>query len=250
MERAIRFRNEGLTLHGMLHAPDGGPSPCVVFCHGFTGHRIEAHCLFVKCARALCDAEIAALRFDFRGSGESEGHFEDMTIPGEISDALAALEFARQRPEVDPQRVGLLGLSLGGCVAACAATRDGGVNALCLWAAVSDPSGLKAMGDMELFRRNGRLDLDGNVIGRAFVETLDSVDPLTDVGRFVGSVVIVHGSKDDTVMPDHAQRYRQAARSAASVEVHIVEGAGHVFSSERWEKEVIERTVGFFQGVL
>jgi pimeloyl-ACP methyl ester carboxylesterase len=246
VERPIWFENEGQTIRGMLHAPRPGPAPCVVFCHGFTGNRIEAHCIFVKCARALCEAGMAALRFDFRGSGESDGRFEDMTVPGEIRDALAALEFARAQPEVDALRVGLLGLSLGGCVAACAAARDGQVSALCLWAATSDPAVFKAMGETELFRRNGRLDLEGNVIGRAFVDTCDSVDPLAEVERFRGQALIIHGSQDETVMPDHAERYRRALTNARQVEVHIVEGAGHVFSSEKWESEVIQRTVGFF----
>jgi len=250
MERCVSFENEGLTLYGMLHSYQDAQRPCVVFCHGFTGTRIEAHRIFVKCARALCEAGIGALRFDFRGSGESEGRFEDMTVPGEISDALAALRFARAQPEVAPERVGLLGLSLGGCVAACAAARDGGVKALCLWAAVSEPGVFRAMGETELFKRNGRLDLDGNVVGRGFVETCAKVNPLAEVARFTGPALIVHGGKDETVMPVHAERYRQALTNAANVKLHIIEGADHVFSSEKWENEAIGATVEFFVRAL
>lgn len=250
MERCVSFKNEGLTLYGMFHFCQEGPHPCVVFCHGFTGTRIEAHRIFVKCARAICEAGIAALRFDFRGSGESDGRFEDMTIPGEISDALAALRFAQAQPEVAPDRIGLLGLSLGGCVAACAAARHSDLKALCLWAPVSDPGIFRAMGETELFKRNGRLDLDGNVVGRRFVETCVKVEPLAEVNRFTGPVLIVHGGKDETVMPVHAQRYREALTNAASVKLHIIEGADHVFSSEKWENEAIEETVEFFVRAL
>ena len=73
-EELIHFTNEDLRLYGMLHRPEGaGPHPAVMILHGFTGQRIEPHRLFVKLARQLVAAGIAALRFDFRGSGESEG---------------------------------------------------------------------------------------------------------------------------------------------------------------------------------
>jgi len=70
MERLIAFRNQGQRLYGMLHRPEGvAIAPAVVLCHGFTGQRIESHRLFVKMARDLAAHGIAALRFDFRGSG-------------------------------------------------------------------------------------------------------------------------------------------------------------------------------------
>ena len=71
----------------MIHRPErararrGGPG--VVLFHGFTGDRMESHWLFVKCSRALARAGIASLRFDFYGSGESEGEFSEVTLQGE-----------------------------------------------------------------------------------------------------------------------------------------------------------------------
>ncbi len=118
MQTPVVFENEGQKLFGMIHMPEGkGPWPGVVFCHGFTGHKIETHCIFVKLAREMCRRGIAVLRFDFRGSGESEGLFEEMTVQGEISDAGKALEFLAGYKGIDPSRIGLLGFSLGGLVA-------------------------------------------------------------------------------------------------------------------------------------
>ena len=77
MQQACYFSNEGQQIAGTVHIPDGpGPFPGVLLCHGFTGQRIEAHFIFVKMSRALEQAGIASLRFDFRGSGESEGRFQ------------------------------------------------------------------------------------------------------------------------------------------------------------------------------
>ena len=113
-----------------------------MMCHGFTGNRIEAHFIFVKAARALAQAGIAAFRFDFRGSGESGGRFEDMTVPGEIADARTAVQVLARQPRMDRARIGILGLSLGGMVAANTAAREPAVRSLALWCATANPTSM------------------------------------------------------------------------------------------------------------
>src|SRR5579864_8279648 len=119
---AVEFPSRtGKMLRGVLHRPSdaaGRSLPAVVMFHGFTGNRMEAHWIFVKCARNLAQAGIASLRFDFCGSGESDGEFSEVTLRGEIADGRMAVEFLRRQRGIDAQRVGLLGLSLGGTVAA------------------------------------------------------------------------------------------------------------------------------------
>src|SRR5437867_8314985 len=116
METFVQFPNRSKKwLRGVIHRPErararrGGPG--VVFFHGFTGDRMESHWMFVKCSRALARAGIASLRFDFYGSGESDGEFPEITLRGEISDALAAVEFFRRQEGIDSRRIGLVGLS-------------------------------------------------------------------------------------------------------------------------------------------
>jgi hypothetical protein len=69
--------------------------------------------------RALVEAGVAALRFNFRGVGRSQGRFGDGA--GEREDALAALAYLGQREGVDPAKVGLAGYSFGAAVALMAA---------------------------------------------------------------------------------------------------------------------------------
>jgi hypothetical protein len=98
----------------VLHLPDGrGRAPAVLMCHGFTGHKAEAHRLFVHTARRLMQEGLVVLRFDFLGSGDSEGLFEEMTIRGEVEDALNALAFLRGHGRVDAARVANAGLLAG-----------------------------------------------------------------------------------------------------------------------------------------
>ncbi|MCD6362298.1 MAG: alpha/beta fold hydrolase [Armatimonadetes bacterium] len=238
-----QFQVEGQTITAGLHVPDTTPAPGVVMCHGFTGTRIEAHFLFVKAARELCAAGMNVLRFDFRGSGESDGAFEEMTVEGEIADALAAVEVLRNEPTVDPDRVAVLGLSLGGLVAACTAARSPNVSALVLWAAVADLMEVFSQrGDWDqvqaALKRDGFVEHGAHRIGAGFWEDCRRIDPLAELADYRGPALVVHGSEDQSVVVDHAQRYLDALPTDDKT-VHIIEGADHTFSSVAWEREAI-----------
>ena len=73
----------------------------------------------VAVCRAVVEAGIAALRFNFRGVGRSQGGFGDGI--GERDDVLAALAYLRGLEGVDPAKVGLVGYSFGAAVALLAA---------------------------------------------------------------------------------------------------------------------------------
>ena len=242
--RELRIGDERIA--ATIHIPEATPAPGLVMCHGFTGHRIEAHFLFVKAARAFCEAGLNVLRFDFRGSGESDGRFRDMTIGGEIDDALVALEALRAEPTADPDRIGLLGLSLGGLVAACAAGRDGNVRALVLWSAVAEMAELvEARWRMPI--RADRIDPRGcydhgaHEIGAGFLLDCARINPLQEVTGHSGPVLVVHGSDDLAVPPQHARRYMSAVPSD-DARLHVIPGADHTFSTVELERRVIDLT--------
>lgn len=242
------LENEGMRIAAMVHVPGGeGPHPAVLLLHGFTGDRVESHFLFVKAARSLADAGFVALRFDFRGSGESEGHFRDVTVESEVSDALAALDWLAARENVDAGRIALLGLSMGGCIASIVAGQDRRVKALALWAAVADPQGLF----VELSRNtplppplgpqpDGTVDVGGHLVGPEFFRTLPEAKPLDALKGYTGPALIVHGTHDPTVPPDHARMYAGVLGDRARLV--WIEGADHTFSAHAWEQQAISTT--------
>jgi dipeptidyl aminopeptidase/acylaminoacyl peptidase len=248
MEKQIAFTVEGQKLYGMLHIPEGVPRfPAIAMLHGFSGQRIEPHRLFVKTARRLSQEGIAVLRFDFRGSGESEGDFYDMTLSGEIKDALAALDFLRAQPEVDIQRLGVIGLSMGGYVATCVTTLNPKIKALVLWAASA--KGLKMFPHyVHLSAKNrkdwlqkGERDFGGMVLGSGFLKDGKNLpNPLPGLSRFSGKALVIHGEADASVPVTEAQVYRDLLKKKAVV--HILKGADHTFNRNEWEKTVIDIT--------
>jgi alpha/beta superfamily hydrolase len=69
----------------------------------------------VAVALVLARNGIAALRFNFRGAGDSDGTFGGGV--GEREDVIAALAFLAEQPGVDPNRLGLVGYSFGALIA-------------------------------------------------------------------------------------------------------------------------------------
>ncbi len=247
-EEFITFENQGQKLYGMLHLPEGaGPHPAFILLHGYTATRIGPHRIFVKCAREAAARGFAALRFDFRGSGESEGGFEQMTISAEVSDAARALDLLELRPEVDPARLGVLGLSMGGAVASLLLGQDSRPRSAVLWAPLADPYAIFLAG------AGGRLpetdyDNHGDLVGRAFSAELPSLDLLGAIRRYQGPLLVIHGDMDQTVPYQLGVRLYDAAPGRKSLE--IIPGAGHTFDSVPWERRVLDLTLDWWEATL
>ncbi len=119
----VTFASGDLTLEGVVHLPSSLPSPAVVVCHPHPLYGGDMHnSVVVAICAAVAERGIAALRFNFRGVGGSEGSFGDGV--GERADATAALTYVRQLPDVNSDRVGLVGYSFGAAVALFAADED------------------------------------------------------------------------------------------------------------------------------
>jgi len=116
MEKPVRFYSETVPMAGVLFLPDnlakGEKRPGIVLCHGFTAVK---EVLLPEIARRLAKLGYVALTFDYRFLGESGGEPRRQIIPMlQIEDIRNAVTFLQHQPEVHPERLGLLGVSLGG----------------------------------------------------------------------------------------------------------------------------------------
>lgn len=109
----VEFEADGLTIVGDLRMPSQpGPAPGLVFTGPFTGVRDQVTGLY---ADRLAAAGYVTLAFDHRGFGESGGQPRRHEDPqGKLSDLRAAVSFLRARPETHPERIGAVGICLGG----------------------------------------------------------------------------------------------------------------------------------------
>jgi dipeptidyl aminopeptidase/acylaminoacyl peptidase len=126
MEERVSFVSEGFTLAGVLHVPEsrdpGERRPAFLVLHGFGSNKDSG--VSVTMARTLAGFGYVALRLDFRGCGESDGPRGRVICLEQVEDTRNALTYLAGRPEVEPDRIGLIGNSFGAAVAVYAAGVD------------------------------------------------------------------------------------------------------------------------------
>ena len=249
MQHAIELIHNGMILRGMEHIPEAGEAkvPAVILFHGFTGTKLEPHRMFLKISRQLESLGIASFRFDFLGSGESDGDFEDMTVSKEVAEANTILDFVRRHPQVNPNRVSLLGLSMGGLVASVlAGDRAEEVEKLVLLAPAGNMYELiKGLADACLaLPRLKAFDHGGNLVGREFAEDVRELDVFGRASKFEGQVLIIHGTKDLTVPHQVAHRYQEVSYQGRA-QLYFIEDADHTFNKHEWETDLIKQIQEF-----
>jgi len=143
-QEEVTFTSGGLKLAGTLTLPEGdGPFPAVILISGSGAQTRDEDIFGFKVFRRLADHltrnGIAVLRYDDRGVGGSEGNLLECTTACLAEDARAAVAFLQGRPEIDRGRIGLLGHSEGGLVAAMVAASSADVSFVVLLAGPSLP---------------------------------------------------------------------------------------------------------------
>jgi pimeloyl-ACP methyl ester carboxylesterase len=115
----------GVLLAGALYLPTGdGPFPAVIFTHGSeAGGRSSPG--YIRWAERMRDQGIAALIFDKRGVGDSQGSYveaPDLSVPA--ADVLAWHELLKRRDDLKADHIGVLGWSQGGWTGPLAASQS------------------------------------------------------------------------------------------------------------------------------
>ncbi len=130
-EIEVKFPSGKAELAGTLTLPPGNKLPAVIFLTGSGPQDRNENSpgryglklyFFARIAHHLADEGFASLRFDDRGVGKSTG--SATRIEDYMQDVRSALDFLKKRPEIDPERIFLLGHSLGAMIALKAATSE------------------------------------------------------------------------------------------------------------------------------
>ncbi len=117
VQENVRFLNGPVTLAGTLSRPrNPGPHPAVLVLHG-SGPDGRQNAYYDFLVRAFVRRGIAVLVYDKRGVGESGGDWGRSPFSTLADDAVVALRFLRNHPEIDSSRVGLWGGSEGAVLA-------------------------------------------------------------------------------------------------------------------------------------
>jgi exosortase A-associated hydrolase 2 len=114
------------------HPQESNPEKAYIFVHPFAEEKLWSHRVYVTTARAFCAKGIFVARFDFRGHGDSDGDFLDSSLENHLSDINRVIEHVKSAcPTV--RSIGVLGLRLGGAIAAITAQNRTDVDEMILW---------------------------------------------------------------------------------------------------------------------
>jgi len=152
-ERTVKFQSGDAELFGKLVLPDGpGPHPAVVLVHG---SEKDAATVYSHEGWLLAPNGVAVLIFDKRGTGSSEGKF-GMDFGQLSDDVVAAVEWLRGQPEIDPDRLGLAGYSQGGWISPLAASKTDAVKFVLVgYGMVDSPAEEDRKETLHLLRKKG-----------------------------------------------------------------------------------------------
>jgi len=125
--RPVVFQSSGrdpVQIEGILHLPEPkGACPAALVCHPHPlGGGSMHNAVVAAIAHALEAQGVMALRFNFRGVGQSGGEHDNGR--GEASDIAGALDWLVAQPDVDPERIFLAGYSFGAWVGLAHAQND------------------------------------------------------------------------------------------------------------------------------
>jgi alpha-beta hydrolase superfamily lysophospholipase len=228
--------SRGKRLSAMVHTPatPAAGGPVVIFCHGFTGDKVGANQLMLNLAKTVSASGLRAVRFDFAGSGDSEGVFAaDTTVAGWRQDLASVLAWVRGEYPGAP--LFLVGHSLGGLVVLCEtepaiAGRVAVAPVVYPQANFADTILGRELWDKALSgERVANFYGKGFALDSGFVADLVASDyqPLAAAAAYDAPLLIVHGTADVAVPLAGSRELHAGYRGPK--ELALLEGADHVF---------------------
>lgn len=204
---------DGAKLHGWFFPSSEQARGTVIHCHG-NGGNITGHFEHVKWLPG-CGWNVFC--FDYRGYGMSSGR---VTRAGTIEDGKAAVAYVQARGDVDPERIVLLGQSLGGAVG------------IVVTAQCPSVRGIAVEGAFSRYRAEAVFAARQNILTRGFAGLLskmlisDGFEPIDSVGRIAPRpALFVCGTADRVV--DYRQTVALYEAAGEPKSLHIIDGGGH-----------------------
>jgi len=229
----IFWISDGLKIQGEVYFPADRTRryPVLVICHGLPAKvKGPDDRGYPFLAEHFSREGFFVLIFNFRGAGQSEGNFD---ILGWARDLDRGLDYLTLRPEVDPERIFLMGFSGGAAVSIYVTAHRkeiAGLIACASPAEFQDLSTGRGLEDFLVHAREVGIIKDSNFPAsiEEWKDGFRAVRPSDWIGRIPPRpLLIIHGTEDDVVDVNHARNLYAGAGAGAGEELFLIEGAGH-----------------------
>jgi len=225
------WKSEGLKIFGERYFPaqTSPPFPSLVICHGIPGRTKGVDDPgYPALAERFCREGLLVVIFNFRGTGASEGNFD---ILGWTRDLENGLDDLRRRPEVNREKVYLMGFSGGGAVSIYVAAHRKEIGGVISCASPADFQDLlNDRGLADFLAQAREVGIIRDPLFPASVsewkQTFEKVKPVQWIDRIPPRpLLLIQGSADEVVDPFHVHRLYEKVKGHA--ELCWIEGAGH-----------------------
>lgn len=235
--------------------------PLVTLSHGFRGSMDSAGGNYL--AESLAKAGIATIRMDFARCTDAAGknQVNQYTVDTMVSDQLSAIEYMIGRYNVDPQRIGLYGRSLGGRVAMTMANENKGgydFKALALVAPAGNGNALQYyMGGQDKWSamkaeavEKGSVVHQKVILTPEFFTSIEDYVPSENGSKFQHPVLVIYNTEDYVVLP---QTSLECAESYSDVKITKItsskspHGCEMGFQSSRIKDRLLKEITAFFK---
>ncbi|WP_326551674.1 alpha/beta hydrolase family protein [Micromonospora sp. NBC_01813] len=213
----------------------------VLMLHGGPGGQKDGpDNLYVDLAERLAAVDIASVRFDFRGCGESTGRYRDMTMQRQVDEMRAVRTFVDQ--QYRPARWAMIGDSYGATIGLLGLDPAYRCMVL-LWPAIWLLDGAFAScllpQNVAAAQQHGSVELDGEQIGLGFLRELQQIGEVSSpLAGLTTPTLFVHGTADREVPV--RQSTRAGGLVAGEKKVVAVDDGDHCLSRPH-EREIVYR---------
>lgn len=258
----VYYFSQGLKIYGLLTVPDGAMPedgwPGIVFNHGYIPpDQYRTTELYVSYMDRLARRGYVVFRIDYRGHGNSEGDPQGAYgDPGYEVDVLNAVASLKRHPQVNPNKIGMWGHSMGGYLALRTMVISHDIKAGVIWAGVVAP-----YADLlnhwpqgpSIPPANSRKWMDdwpaqfgSPEENPTFWNSISANNYLTDLS---GPLQLHYGTSDEEVPPAFSDILANEVRAVGgSVDVYPYPGDNHNISN--YFQLAMDRTIEFFDAIL
>jgi 2,6-dihydroxypseudooxynicotine hydrolase len=213
----VRIPFAGIDMPGYLRLPAGRTRPpCVILLGGLDTTKED----YLGINDLCIERDLATLSFD--GPGQGETLFRMLWSRDFERCIIAALDYLQSRPEIDRDRIGIIGRSTGGYYAPRAAAMDRRIKAVVSWGAMYH---LRNLASIPAVTRDGFVFVSGSRTVNEAVRFFECINLEGAASEIRCPLLIVHGGLDTITPMENATR--MAAEARGPVERLIWEDSGH-----------------------
>lgn len=250
METPVTIENKnGNQLVGILNVPgNNSPSSTVIICHGLGGTKTKKK--FVRLARRLEKNNIACLRFDFEGCGDSQGKFEKTTLENQVADLESVVDWLSQKEWFSKEKLDFIGHSLGCLVISLYLSKnDVSVNKLVFLSPAFNPKVLIPLWNtpeqIQEWKQKGYILGEEEKMGIEFLKENEDRDYSSLLANISANILVIHGEKDRIVPAKLSQKL---VENFPHIKLNIYSDIAHefenYFTQQKLVKEATEWIIG------